>query len=137
MPCKHLGEIHVLLISAVVGREVSSSRPDCFKAGERVQGTHWIEGCVGPRASLVKILDLTGTAVQKVASPYRMSYRGSWLTIRNTVPISVTNRRLCSIFKCLPCPLSSFPSATLSFPVLGLWILFETFVIGVSLRGSG
>jgi hypothetical protein len=37
-------QIHVFLISALVGGEWSASRPDCF-----TPGTHWTGGWVGPR----------------------------------------------------------------------------------------
>jgi hypothetical protein len=40
-------QIHVFLISALVGGEWSASRPDRF-----TPGAHYIGGCVEPRASL-------------------------------------------------------------------------------------
>jgi hypothetical protein len=45
-------QTHVFLTSALVGGEWSASRPGRFTPGERVPGTHWIGGCVGPRAGL-------------------------------------------------------------------------------------
>jgi hypothetical protein len=45
-------EIHVFLTSVVVGGEWSASLPGRFTPGERVPGTHWIGGWVGPRAGL-------------------------------------------------------------------------------------
>jgi hypothetical protein len=56
--------IHIFLTSALAGGEWSASRPGRFTAGERIPGTHWIGGWVGPRAGLddvEKILDPTGT----------------------------------------------------------------------------
>jgi hypothetical protein len=44
--------IHIFLTSALVGGEWSASRPGRFTPGERALGTHWIGGCVGPRAGL-------------------------------------------------------------------------------------
>jgi hypothetical protein len=43
---------HALLTSALGGGEWSASRPSRFAPGERASGTHWIGGCVGPRAGL-------------------------------------------------------------------------------------
>jgi hypothetical protein len=40
------------LTSALVGDEWSASGPFRFTTGEMAPGTHWIGGCVGPRASL-------------------------------------------------------------------------------------
>jgi hypothetical protein len=37
---------------ALHGGEWSTSRPGRFTPGERVPGTHWIGGLVGPRAGL-------------------------------------------------------------------------------------
>jgi hypothetical protein len=44
--------IHVLVTSALVAGEWSASRPCRFTPGERVPGTHWIEGLEGPRVGL-------------------------------------------------------------------------------------
>jgi hypothetical protein len=55
-------EIQVFLTFALAGREWSASRPGRFIPDERAPGTHWIEGWVGPTASLddmEKILDPT------------------------------------------------------------------------------
>jgi hypothetical protein len=54
------------LILALDGDEWSASHPGRFTPGEIVPGTHWIEGWVGPRASLdvvekKKILPLLGS----------------------------------------------------------------------------
>jgi hypothetical protein len=54
----------LFLTSALVGCEWSASRTGRFTPGERVAGTHWIEGWVGPRAGLgdtENILDPIGT----------------------------------------------------------------------------
>jgi hypothetical protein len=63
------------LTSALVGDECSASRRCCFTPGERVPGTHWIAGRVGPRAGLDdvekrKFLYLPGLELQPVASRY-------------------------------------------------------------------
>jgi hypothetical protein len=55
-------EIHIFLTSALVGGEWSASLPCGFTPGERASGTHWIEGWVGPRASL-ETVDPTGTQI--------------------------------------------------------------------------
>jgi 2-polyprenyl-6-methoxyphenol hydroxylase-like FAD-dependent oxidoreductase len=45
-------EVRFFLTSALFGGEWSASRPACFAPGERVPGTHWIGGWVGPRTGL-------------------------------------------------------------------------------------
>jgi hypothetical protein len=45
-------QIHVFLISALVGGERSVSRPCRFTPGERDSRTHWIGGSVGSKAGL-------------------------------------------------------------------------------------
>jgi hypothetical protein len=45
-------KIDVLFISALGGGEWSASRPGRFTFGVKASGTHWIGGCVGPKASL-------------------------------------------------------------------------------------
>jgi hypothetical protein len=45
-------QIHVFLDSCLVEGEWSASRPGRCTHGERVPGTHWIGGCVDPRAGL-------------------------------------------------------------------------------------
>jgi hypothetical protein len=44
--------IHILLTSALVGGEWSTSRPGRFTPGERAPGTHWIGGWVDLIAGL-------------------------------------------------------------------------------------
>jgi hypothetical protein len=44
--------VKVFLTSALVGGEWLASRPGRFTPGERAPGTHWIGGCVDPRAGL-------------------------------------------------------------------------------------
>jgi hypothetical protein len=44
------------LISALDGGEWLASRPGRFTPREKAPGTHWIGGCVGPRA----VLDIGG-----------------------------------------------------------------------------
>jgi hypothetical protein len=48
-------QIHIFLTSALVGSEWSTSRPGRFNPGERVPGTHWIGGWVGPRTGLDEV----------------------------------------------------------------------------------
>jgi hypothetical protein len=45
-------EIHIFLTSALVGVEWSASRPCRFTLGEKAPGTHFIGGCMDPRAGL-------------------------------------------------------------------------------------
>jgi hypothetical protein len=45
-------QIHIFLTWALAEGERSVSRPGRFTPGERAPGTHWIGGCVGPRAGL-------------------------------------------------------------------------------------
>jgi hypothetical protein len=57
---------------ALVGGEGWASRPGRFTPGEKAHSTHWIGGCVDPRASLddmEKILDPTGARTRPVAQP--------------------------------------------------------------------
>jgi hypothetical protein len=44
--------MHVLLTLPLVGGEWSASRPGRFTLGERVPGTHWRGGWLGPRDGL-------------------------------------------------------------------------------------
>jgi hypothetical protein len=44
--------LHAFLTSALDGGEWSASQPGRFTPRERVPGTHWIGGLVGPRAVL-------------------------------------------------------------------------------------
>jgi hypothetical protein len=48
-------EVDVFLTSALVGCEWSAPRPGRFTPppGERAPDTHWIGGCVNPRAGMV------------------------------------------------------------------------------------
>jgi hypothetical protein len=45
-------QIHISLISAIYGGELSASRPGRFTLGERDPGIHCIGGWVDPRAGL-------------------------------------------------------------------------------------
>jgi hypothetical protein len=77
-------QIQVFLTSALVGGEWSASRPFRFTPGERVSGTHWIGGRVGPRAGLDymekrKFLTLPGLELRPIGqarsqSLYRLRY---------------------------------------------------------------
>jgi hypothetical protein len=51
------------LTPALDGGEWSASHPGCFTPKERVPGTHWIGGWVGPRARLETV------SKRKVPSP--------------------------------------------------------------------
>jgi hypothetical protein len=70
---------HIFLTSALVTGEWSASRPVRFTPGEKVSGTHWIGGWVGPRAGLdymEKIRDPNGTRTGRSArsqSLYRLT----------------------------------------------------------------
>jgi hypothetical protein len=48
-------EIHVFLTSALVGSELSTSRPGRFTSGERAFSTHWIRVWVGLRTGLDEV----------------------------------------------------------------------------------
>jgi hypothetical protein len=68
-------QIHVFLISALVGGVRSPSRPGCFIPGERALGTHRIGRWVDPRAGLDdvekrKSSNSDPSVVQPVASRY-------------------------------------------------------------------
>jgi hypothetical protein len=82
-------QIHVFLTSALVGVEWSASRPGSFTPGERAPGTHWIGGCVDPRAGLDDLekrefLTLLGLELRPLSrsarsqSLYRLRYPGSY-----------------------------------------------------------
>jgi hypothetical protein len=82
--------IHVFLTSALVGGELSASRPGRFTAGERSPGTHWRGGWVGPRAGMDdvekrKILPLPELELRSLGrlarsqSLYRLRHHGSYL----------------------------------------------------------
>jgi hypothetical protein len=56
------------LTSALVGGELSASRPDCFTPGEGAPGTHWIGVWVDLRATVTYqkgycSLELVGTTL--------------------------------------------------------------------------
>jgi hypothetical protein len=55
------------LTSALDGGEWSALRPGRFTSRERVPGTHWVGGWVGPRAGLDAVVK------RKIPSPYRDS----------------------------------------------------------------
>jgi hypothetical protein len=55
------------LTSALDGDEWSASRPGHFTPREIAPGTHWIGGCVGPRAVLDAVVK------RKIPSPRRES----------------------------------------------------------------
>jgi hypothetical protein len=68
------------LTSALDGREWSASRSGRFTPRERVPGTHWIRGWVGPRAVLDAVVKRKIPSTRRPArSPalYRLSYHGS------------------------------------------------------------
>jgi hypothetical protein len=68
--------IHIILTSALAGGEWSASRPCRLTPGERVPGTHWIGGWVGPRAGLDdvekrKFFTLPGLELRPLGRPAR------------------------------------------------------------------
>jgi hypothetical protein len=76
------------LTSALVGSELSASRPGCFTPGEKAHGTHCVGGSVNPRAGLddvekTKFLTLAGLELRPLGRParshslYRLRYPGS------------------------------------------------------------
>jgi hypothetical protein len=44
--------LHIFFISALDEGDWLASRPGRFTSGERAAGTHYIEGCLGPRTGL-------------------------------------------------------------------------------------
>jgi hypothetical protein len=83
-------QIHVLLTSAQVGDEWSTSRPGSLTPWERAPGIHWIGGYVSLRTGLddvekIKILPLPGLELRTLGRParsqslYRLRYPGSWV----------------------------------------------------------
>jgi hypothetical protein len=69
-------EIHIFLISVLIGDEQSASRPCRFTPGERVPGTLWIRDWVGHRAGLDavkkrKLLTLPGLRLRPLGRPAR------------------------------------------------------------------
>jgi hypothetical protein len=80
-------QTYVILTSVLVWGEWSASRPGRFTPGERVPGTHWIGGWVGPKAGLEdmekwKFLPQPGLELQPLGYParsqslYRLRYPG-------------------------------------------------------------
>jgi hypothetical protein len=71
MPRRRIGEWRYIsthfLTSTLDGDEWSASRTGRFTPRERVPGTHWIGGWVGPRAVLDAVLK------RKIPSPHRKS----------------------------------------------------------------
>jgi hypothetical protein len=83
-------QIHIFLISTLVGGEWSASRPGRFTPGERAPGPHLIEGLVDPKAGpddleRRKLLTLPGLELRSAGRParsqslYRLLYPGSRL----------------------------------------------------------
>jgi hypothetical protein len=80
-------QIQVFLTSALVGGELSASRPVRFTPREKFPGTHWIGDWVGPRTGLHdmekrKFLTLAGLELRSLGRParsqllYRLRYPG-------------------------------------------------------------
>jgi prepilin signal peptidase PulO-like enzyme (type II secretory pathway) len=72
------------LTSELDGGEWSASRHGRFTPRERVPGTHWIGGWVGPRAFLNAVVNRKIPSPHRTLEPrssspalYRLSYRGS------------------------------------------------------------
>jgi hypothetical protein len=81
--------IHIFLTSALAGGEWSTSRPGRFNPGESASGTHWIGGCVDPRAGLddvekKRFLTLPRFELRPLGRParsqslYRLRFPGSY-----------------------------------------------------------
>jgi hypothetical protein len=77
------------LTLALDGGEWSASQPGCFMPRERAPGTHWIGGCVGPRAVLDTVVKRIIRSPHQESNPripiiqpvvqllYRLRYHGS------------------------------------------------------------
>jgi hypothetical protein len=68
--------ICIFLTSTLAGGEWPTSRPGRFTPEEKAPGTHWIEGWVGPRASVDdvekrKFLTLPGLELVPLCRPAR------------------------------------------------------------------
>jgi hypothetical protein len=66
---KAYGGVEVFLTSALVGGEWSALRYGRFNPGERACSTHWIEGWVGPRASLDNVEKKKFLTLPKLGTP--------------------------------------------------------------------
>jgi hypothetical protein len=86
-----MGEWAYRSTSAVVGGELSASRPGRFIPGEIAPGAHWIGGWVGPRTGLDdvekrKLLTLPGLELRPLGRParsqslYQISVQNPFLT---------------------------------------------------------
>jgi hypothetical protein len=62
-------EIHAFLTSALVGDEWSASRPSRFTPWDRVTGTHYIGGWVGPRTGLDDVQKRKNLAPAETGTP--------------------------------------------------------------------
>jgi hypothetical protein len=67
---------HIFLTSALLGGDLSTSRPDRFTPLEITPGTHWIGGWVSPRVGLDdvekrKYLTLPGLELRSLSRPPR------------------------------------------------------------------
>jgi len=60
-------QLHAFFTSALVGGELSASRPGHFTPKERAPGTHWIGGLMGPRTVLGAVVK------RKIPNPRRES----------------------------------------------------------------
>jgi hypothetical protein len=90
-------QLHVFLTSELDGSECSASRPSRFTSKERTDGTHYIRGWVGPRASLDAVANRKIPSpcqesnfhfpdyAARSQSPYRLSYLGSPIILKQTL----------------------------------------------------
>jgi hypothetical protein len=62
-------QLHAFLTLALYGGKWSASRPGRFTPGERVPGTHWIGGGVGPRAGLDAVARRKLPATARIRTP--------------------------------------------------------------------
>jgi hypothetical protein len=85
-------------------------RPDRFTCGERVLGTHWIRGWVGPRAGLDEVENRKISCPYRESSPgrsgldtptdlsrlHQLSSLGSWISVTVNPDRNTKNEKFCS-----------------------------------------
>jgi hypothetical protein len=106
------------LTSVLDGGEWSASRPGRFTSRERAPGTHWIGGCVGPRAVLDAVVK------RKFPSPRRES--------NPRTPIDFPGTHFNIILS--PMPKSSKRCLRFRFSIPNTWFILVTFVVCNSLN---
>jgi hypothetical protein len=73
--------IHVFLASALIGGELSASRPGRFTPGERDSATHWIGGYTN--TSITDELGGSRDSVVGIATGYGLDDRGVGVRVEN------------------------------------------------------